>query len=456
MNMKINKKNIQYLLTSVLVFIVTWLLFLWIKKSVLNLVGFSIVHIAVWLFAHSAFISKKMPYRQFLGLEVLFLLFFYAIYFTAKIDVLIMPIIAFSLITTVLYSPLVSTSMSTALILYAVIFGHIGIYQIVGYLVASTCSSVIGSITRQRVRLVVVGVVSGVILYLVVISANYTKLELRQLYALLNGALSSMLAIGIMPIMESVFGMITPMRLMELSNPSKPLLKRLMLEAPGTYHHSMMVGHMSEAAAGEIGANRLLARVGAYYHDIGKLNAPYNYIENQGGGENPHDNLTPEESVECLRKHVSYGVELLKKNHYPKPIIEIARRHHGDSMMRYFYHKKMTSSQEGDVELDVADFSHVGPKPETKEQCIIMFADCVEAAVRAMNGKPVDEVVDLIFDQKIREDQMSNSELTFKELHVIKRAFIDVLNASGHQRVEYPEIKNLKKDTQEDNVEIQE
>lgn len=429
--MNIKKLRWNYIAVSAFFFVLTWLLFFYINK---DLLGISLLHIAIWAFAHSTFFTERLECKQFIGLEILFSVFLFVMYFSGMLDVLIMPIVGFSLLASILFTPLISTFMSIALVLYGTLLFGLGAHEIVAYLVATTFTPVTVTLIRQRLNCIISGLISGAILFFVVISKDFTHIEFRHFYALLNGLISPIIALGMMPIMESVFSVITPMRLMEISNTSKPLLKRLMLEAPGTYHHSIMVGHLAEAAAADIGADYLLARAGAYYHDIGKLNSPIHYFENLAGRENPHDSLTPIESANYLAEHVKSGAEMLKKNHFPSAVIDIVRSHHGDSVMQYFYYKEKQTN----VEADMEQFRYPGPKPITKIQSIIMFADCVEAAVRANSSAPVEETIEKVFVQKIAEGQMDRSELSFKDLGIIKQSFKDVLTASGHERIQYP------------------
>lgn len=431
--------SIKYIVASVVFFALTAVLYFFSGGEIY---GSLFIHAALWVFAHAPFISDEageVQFLHFLGLEILFSVFYYLMFFTAKLDILVMPIIAFSFLASQLYTPLISIFMSIALVLFSVA-GYPELFSanvLIAYLVVCTFAASIVSMIKQRMNLVIMGLAIGVIMYLIVIAQDFSSLELRQAYALLNGVISPILAIGIAPIMETLFSMITPMRLLEISNTSKPLLKRLMLEAPGTYHHSLYVAHLAEAAASDIGADNLLARAGAYYHDIGKLENPMCFFENQGGAPNPHDEMSPQESAQCLRDHVRFGVEILKRNYFPKVVVDIVRAHHGDSVMQYFYHKELQSNAEAVLD----DFRYSGPSPYTKVESIIMFADCIEAAVRANPDVPKDEMVEKIINQKIEEGQMRDSELSFKEISIIKKSFISALSASAHERIKYPTDK---------------
>ena len=259
------------------------------------------------------------------------------------------------------------------------------------------------------------------------------------LYSMLGGFIASVLCVGIQPLLETAFNLVTPSKLLELSNPNQPLLRRLMIETPGTYHHSVVVANIAEAAAEAIGANALLVRVGAYYHDIGKLKRPNYFKENQMG-ENPHDYTDPRVSAEILIAHVRDGVALGQKNRLPLAIIDLIRQHHGDTPVLYFYHKAL---KQGGEEPNVADFRYDGPKPQTREAAVLMLADTVEAAVRSMPDPTPDSIQQMIqklVRGKIDDGQMDESPLTFRDIERVCQAFAQVLNGVFHERIEYPDV----------------
>lgn len=261
--------------------------------------------------------------------------------------------------------------------------------------------------------------------------------------ALLGGFFGGILTIGTIPFWEAIFDVITPMKLGELSNPEHKLLKKLLLKAPGSYHHSLTVANMADAAADAIGANATLARVGAYYHDIGKMENPMFFKENQFGDDNPHDNLSPEDSAGILLKHVSDGARLAAQYRLPSAVKDIIIQHHGTTTTSYFLHKAKMENPDVDTSL----FTYSGPAPHEKEATIIMLADACEAAVRAMREKgAVDarEVVNNIVSSRIAEGQLSNSALTFADLEIIKDSFVKTLDQYFHKRILYPQ--NEKKD----------
>ncbi len=252
-----------------------------------------------------------------------------------------------------------------------------------------------------------------------------------------GGLLSSVLAIGFLPFLEHAFGVTSSVRLVELSNPHQPLLKRLLFEAPGTYHHSAIVANLAEAAALEVGANALLARVGAYYHDVGKLMRPYFFIENQIMMDNPHDHYPPHLSAAVIISHVNDGVQLAREHKIPSVLVDVIKEHHGTSMVQYF----LARAQEQGQELEAGDYAYEGPRPRTKESAIVMLADMVEAAVRATKmptpAKMADRVHGLI-RERLYAGQLDDSELTFRELDKIGTAFVRILSGAFHPRVEYP------------------
>ncbi len=250
---------------------------------------------------------------------------------------------------------------------------------------------------------------------------------------LAGGILSGIVSLGTTPLWENVFNALTPMKLMELCNPTNPLLKRLMFEAPGTYHHSVMVGNLAEAAAEAIGANGLLARVGAYYHDVGKLDAPMFFIENQPPGmKNPHDTLLPKESAKIIVRHPHDGAILLHKQGIAQPIIDIALQHHGSTTAGHFFGK----AKEQDPDADIGDFSYSGGKPHTAEAAIVMLADCCEAVTRA-NGGEYEHAIRKFFSKRLEEGQLEKAPLTFAQLDTIREAFAQVFRGAYHGRIQY-------------------
>ncbi len=237
---------------------------------------------------------------------------------------------------------------------------------------------------------------------------------------------------------EKLFGLVSDVSLLELSDTNTKLLKELSNKAPGTFHHSLNVANLAEAAANEIGANAMLVRVGALYHDIGKMKNPTYFTENQSTGINPHDELSPTESASIIVNHVIDGIEIARKNNLPDRVIDFIRTHHGTSVVYYFYMKE----KEMNENLDITDFMYPGPKPFSKETAILMMCDSVEAASKSLKeptSTKIDEFVEAILNKQMNDDQFLNANITFKEIQSIKKVLKQKLTNIYHLRIEYPE-----------------
>ncbi|MEA4852833.1 MAG: HDIG domain-containing protein [Christensenella sp.] len=255
-----------------------------------------------------------------------------------------------------------------------------------------------------------------------------------------SGVMCGIISIGVLPLIENAFRLTTPTKLLELSDPTHPLTKRLMLEAPGTYHHSILVANLAEAACNAVGGFSLLARVGAYFHDIGKVNNPMFFKENQRNNVNPHDQLTPEQSAHIIRKHVPDGVAMLKKYNMPGEIIKIVQNHHGNGTVGYFYYEAMKQNPKTNAD----DFRYDGLPPDTKEGAIVMLADIVEAAVRSLDNPSRQDISEMVYKLiKARYDEglLDAAPLNRQDLNVIAEAFVNIFDGVYHQRVKYPDIK---------------
>ena len=288
----------------------------------------------------------------------------------------------------------------------------------------------------------------GLFLYTGTLRFEYELLRefsVSILAGITNGLFSAIMAIGLLPYLESGFWLTTSVTLLELANPNHPLLKKLLMEAPGTYHHSLVVANLAEAAAEAIGADPLLARVGSFYHDVGKVKRPYFFIENQLG-ENPHEKISPNLSTLIITSHIKDGTELAKKEKLPQVIQDIIAQHHGNSLVSYFFHQASEKCQDSKDSPCEDNFRYEAPLPESKEAAIILLADSVEAAARAM-PKPIsgriESVVRKIVKDKLNDGQFDRCDITFKELDIISSAFVKILSGIYHNRIEYPE-KELK------------
>ena len=304
---------------------------------------------------------------------------------------------------------------------------------------------------RERKVFIKAGVKLGLLNILLASAINvYTmnffdfKLLWDWIFAFSGGIGAGIVTAGIVPLIEITFGYTTDISLLELANLDKPILRRLMLEAPGTYHHSVLVGTLVEAAASEIGANPLLAKVCGYYHDIGKIKKPLYFVENQVNGKNIHDKLAPSMSSLILTAHIKTGVEIAKENRLGRTIIDTIIQHHGTSLITYFYEKAKQIRGEGSV--DISDFRYPGPIPQTREAGLVMLADVVEAASRTLENPTPSRIQGLVQEliNKIFSDgQLDNCELTLKDLHKIAKSFNKILNGIHHHRIEYPEKLTL-------------
>lgn len=265
-------------------------------------------------------------------------------------------------------------------------------------------------------------------------------------FAATNALVSPVLTYGMLIFFEKIFKITTDLTLLELSNFDRPVLKDLARKAPGTFNHSMTMGTLAEAAAESVGANPLLARVGAYYHDIGKTIYPQNFVENQLDSQNVHENLSPEESVSIIEKHVVEGINLAKDCNLPQEIIDFIPMHHGTMVMSYFYEK--AKKLYGEEKVNVEDYKYPGPKPNSKETAIIMLADGCESAVRSIDEPDptkVENLISKIIKTRVDDGQLDDSPITFSDISKIKEAFIGILLGQHHRRIRYPKQDEMEK-----------
>jgi len=303
---------------------------------------------------------------------------------------------------------------------------------------------------RERIVFIKSGIKLGLVNILFVTAVDIYmadiqgfKLLLDWAFAFFGGVAAGIVTAGLAPLIESAFDYTTDIKLLELANLDRPILRRLMIEASGTYHHSVIVGSMVEAAASTIGANSLLARVCGYYHDIGKIKKPLYFIENQTDGINRHDKLAPSMSSLILTSHIKEGVEIAKKNKVGKPIIDAIRQHHGTSLISFFYNKAV--QLKGTNSVDIDNFRYPGPKPQTREAGLVMLADVLEAASRTLSNPTPSRIQGLVQNliNKIFSDgQLDECELTLKDLNNIAKSFTKILSGIYHHRIEYPESTN--------------
>ncbi|HKI57506.1 MAG TPA: HDIG domain-containing protein [Trueperaceae bacterium] len=321
-------------------------------------------------------------------------------------------------------------------------------------LVGSVVAGLLVLTIRSRVALLLAGAAGGVasglaLAVLVTVNGGMTAggTALGALFMVGGGVLAGITALGLLPLAESGFGFLTDYRLLELSSPTSPLLQRLLIEAPGTYQHSLIISNLVEQAVKNIGGNALQARVGALYHDVGKMRRPHFFVENQFSDENPHDQLSPHLSFLIITSHVRDGLELLKEFKLPRELAPYVAEHHGTTVLSYFYKRALEDASN----VEELSFRYSGPKPHSKETAVLMLADTVESASRTLsepNQSSIRAMVDRLIEQRLQDDQLSQSPLNFHDLEIIANTFERMLTAILHRRISYPspeEVKGLRR-----------
>lgn len=342
--------------------------------------------------------------------------------------------VVYAILGSILFNGQIPSSLNMEAFIYFLFFQFAGIYLL----------------TNVRDRVIIVKVAFGmalinIMMIFMFIFFSFEKFALKSLlihssYGVGAAILAAILTIGLLPFFETGLGILSDSKLLALANPNQKLIKKILTEAPGTYHHSVMVANLSESACEAIGANGLLARVGSYYHDIGKTVNPQYFIENQVAIKNPHDFISAKESAKIIISHVTDGVRMLKEHNLPKEIIDICEQHHGTSLVEYFYRTEVNNNP--DTTVDKADFRYPGPKPLTKEAGIISICDSVEAAVRSLkepSTEKIEEIIDAIINSKLTDGQLDYTPLTLEELHLIRNTVVEALKGIFHSRIEYPD-----------------
>lgn len=422
------------------------------KLKVYGILGFSLV-IVITLFAYLSIFHEDILNDS--KKSVLLVSTFLLIFLTSKalnlISIYIIPVSLFPILIGLSIGPAVGIVVSGLLAVAITVWNDASLSALIVMMIGSTIAGLSISKAYHRSGILMTGgyiaIIKGALIFALGMMSGNAGVETTwlALEGAVGGLLAAVLALGLLPVIESLFHILTPMKLLELSNPNHPVLKRLLIEAPGTYHHSILVGNLAEAAAHDVGANSLLSRVGAFYHDIGKLERPYYFKENQITAENPHDRLIPAVSASIIRRHSTYGETLGEKHKLPREIIDIILQHHGTTCIKYFYHKACEDAKDGNP-VSCADYSYEGPVPSSREAAIVMLADSVEAAVRSLQEPTKEhilEMVDKIISSKMQEGQLEASELTFKDLGKIKSAFMVVLTGIFHERIEYPDLSEF-------------
>ena len=302
------------------------------------------------------------------------------------------------------------------------------------------CAILLVNKAHKRTAVIQAGFIAGLIQLtcLILLERFWIKPD-RYLIILLNSLISGVIVLGILPVFEYLLQTVTNISLLELADSHHPILQRMILEAPGTYHHSLIVGNLSDTACTTIGANGLLARVGSYYHDIGKLQKPEYFIENQQIKKNLHDTLSPTMSKLIIMNHIKEGLDLAKKYSLSPALWDFIQQHHGSSLVYYFYRRALEGKEE-DQEVTEEGFRYPGPKPNTKETAIVLLADSVEAATRTLKDPTpakIEEIVHKVINNKFIDGQLDECELTLKDIEQISSVFTKILSGIYHSRVNY-------------------
>ena len=309
------------------------------------------------------------------------------------------------------------------------------------FMASCSCAILLVNKANKRTSVIQAGIVAGLIqlITLILLEHFWINQPQRYLIILLNSLISGIIVLGVLPVFEYLLQTVTNISLLELADSHHPILQRMILEAPGTYHHSLIVGNLSDSACTTIGANGLLARVGAYYHDIGKLQKPEYFIENQQIKKNLHDALSPTMSKLIIMNHVKEGLDLAKKYSLSPVLWDFIQQHHGNSLVYYFYRRALEGKEE-DQEVAEEGFRYPGPKPNSKETAVVLLADSVEAATRTLKEPTpakIEEIVHKVINNKFIDGQLDECELTLKDIERISSVFTKMLSGIYHSRVNY-------------------
>lgn len=404
----------------------------------------------------------KIPDKKFaIIIFSLVSIFFVYSYFIAQNDFVMrnsmafpffLPIIMVSMVSAILYSLPLAVIVGLYVAFFASMLHGIDFNTVVLSVTSAVLGVFINWNAQKRTDFLLGGLYIGIINSVVIIALSLMQ-EIPMIItfkciqlALISGLINAILALGLFPIYESIFGLTTKFKLLELSDLNNDIFRRMFMEAPGTYHHSLLVSNMAEAACRSINADHLLARVGAFYHDIGKIEAPNLYIENKVTDPRAKK-LTPTEYSKKIISHVADGVILARKKRLPESVIDFIREHHGQTMMTFFYHKALESVTSDSPEINKADFQYPGPRPQTKESAVVMLADSVEAASRSIHEPTpakLNGLVRKIIYNKLNEGEFENTDLSMANLKTIEESFLVILNGIYHTRMEYPEDEEVK------------
>lgn len=400
------------------------------------------------LFAYLKFSSKKSNFKRYnlLNLLLLFVIIFVTAYFILRhnLSKYYIPFSVLPMLSVILFNePQIPLLITLACAITTAAIGNNDLNLGILFLSAGILSVILLKDVRRRMAVIRTGFIVGFAQAITLFFINHFNLQNPDNYAvlILNGVASSIIVVGTLPVFEYLFKTVTNISLLELADFNHPLLQRMILEAPGTYHHSLIVGNLSEAACAAVDAHALLARIGAYYHDIGKLQKPEYFSENQEIKESKHDTLSPTMSKLVIMNHIKEGVDLADKYKLNPRLTDFIQQHHGTCLVYYFYRRAMENLEE-DQEIKEEGFRYPGPKPNSKETAIVMLADSAEAAARALRDpapSKIEELVHKIINNKFIDGQLDECNLTLKELEKISAVFIRILTAIYRSRITYPE-----------------
>ena len=387
---------------------------------------------------------KKIKNPKLSSLSLLFLVSFCIGYYLLKhgISFYFVPIAIIPMIGVLLFNNLeVAYFLSLASSLSLASLSPEPFKAFLVFSASCACASLLANGARKRITVIRAGALAGLLQLITLILLEHFLIinPERYLIIIANGLLSGVIVLGILPVFEYMLERVTNISLLELADFHHPVLQRMILEAPGTYHHSLIVGNLADTACETIGANSLLARIGAYYHDIGKLHKPEYFIENQDIKKNMHDALSPTMSKLIIMNHIKEGLELAKKYKLSPVLWDFIQQHHGNSLVYYFYRRALEDKEE-DQEIAEEGFRYPGPKPDTKETAIVLLADSVEAATRTLKDPTpakIEEVVHKIINNKFIDGQLDECDLALKDIEKISGVFTKILSGIYHSRVNY-------------------
>ena len=438
----------------------------------LNFQGLAAIYIIVFIgtflfLAYMKFFEKDFLQPKYMSITAFLslLLAFIGVVLPTGTSPYVLPVPAFLILMSIFTKPRIALVVSIILLSIMSIGYQYNLQYLVAFMLLTLLSVIAISQIRyaERVDVIKVGFIislAGLIILLSIYTLEKCLIEVSNvliikncMYIMLNGIISSIIASGSLPLFESMFKIITPYGLAELGDHNQKLLKRLQMDAPGTYHHSLMVSNLCEAAAEAIGADPILARVGALYHDIGKLKRPLFFVENQSYFliENPHNKFTPRISKMIITAHPKDGIEIAREYKLPQIIQNFILQHHGEGLASYFYNQAV--KEEGVENVKEEQFRYTGPKPNMKETAILMIADAVESAVRSLKNPTPEEIeamIDKIIVDRLNDGQLSDSPLTLKDLKIIATTFSRILRGMQHNRIKYQE--NLAAELQKEKI----